>query len=99
MQIIPLEATASQRLSVVLNGQACQLSVYQRSTGVYLDLYANGQPITLGARCPDRVKLVRQPYLGFSGDIAFLDTQGNQDPDYTEFGTRYFLIYLPPDEV
>lgn len=99
MQIIPLEAIASQRLSVVLNEQACQIRVYQRSTGVYLDLYANGMPIIQGSRCPDRVKLVRQPYLGFLGDLAFLDTQGNADPDFAEFGTRYFLIYLPPDEV
>ena len=98
MQIIPLAAIASQRLSVVLNGQVCQISVYQRSTGVYLDLYSNGVPIIVGSRCPDRAKLVRQPYLGFSGDVAFLDTQGNDDPDFTGFNSRYYLIYLPPDE-
>jgi hypothetical protein len=44
--------------------------------------------------CMDRVKLVRHAYLGFIGNLGFIDTQGKTDPDYTGFGARYQLIYL-----
>ena len=78
---IPISATPSQSLSVQLAGQQCQISVYQKSTGVFMDLSANGVPIVSAMLCLDRVKLVRHPYLGFIGDLAFVDTQGAQDPE------------------
>ncbi|MCP1257899.1 phage baseplate plug family protein [Acetobacter lambici] len=27
------------------------------------------------------------------GDLAFADTQGTQDPDYTGLGSRFVLVY------
>ena len=45
MKGIPLKPVPSQTLSVLLNGQNCQISVYQKSTGVYLDLHINNSPI------------------------------------------------------
>jgi hypothetical protein len=38
-------------------------------------------------------------YLGFSGDLVFVDTLGDQDPTYDGLGARYALIYLRPSEV
>lgn len=94
MKTIPISAVPSQSFSTVLGGQNCQLKIYQKSTGVYLDLSINNVPIITGVICHDRVKLVRQEYLGFIGDLAFSDTQGVSDPDYTGFGSRYLLVYL-----
>ena len=96
---IPISAVPSQSLSVQLAGQQCQISVYQKSTGVFMDLSANGVPIVSAMLCLDRVKLVRHPYLEFIGDLAFVDTQGAQDPDYTGFGARYLLIYLEASDL
>ena len=96
---VPLSATPSQSLSVQLAGQQCEISVYQKSTGVFLDLSVSDVSIVTAALCVDRVRLIRHDYLGFIGDLAFVDTQGSSDPDYTEFGTRFLLVYIEASEL
>jgi hypothetical protein len=49
--------------------------------------------------CHDRVRLVRSAYLGFVGDLAFVDTQGHADPQYQDLGSRFVLAYLEPLEL
>lgn len=99
MQVIPLTPTPSQQLSVTLGGQNCVINIYQKSTGVYADLFVSGNTLLTTVICHDRCKIVRYTYLGFTGDLSFIDTQGKSDPDYTLFGTRYLLVYLTPTEV
>lgn len=94
MQTIPLQAVPSQSLSVLLSGQNCQLAVYQKSTGLFLDLSMNNAPVLTTVICRDRVRLIRQSYHGFAGDLAFVDTQGKSDPDYTGLAGRFALVYL-----
>lgn len=43
--------------------------------------------------------IVRSAYLGFIGDLAFIDTQGTSDPIYAGLGTRFQLVYLFPVDV
>lgn len=93
--VIPLISTPSQTLACTLAGQSCQIAVYQKSTGVFLDLVLVSTPIITAALCRDRVSIVREVYLGFVGSLVFIDTQGADDPDYTGFGTRFQLVYLP----
>lgn len=93
MRKIPLRAVPAQACSVVLGGQNCQVSVYQKSTGVYLDLRVNHQPVAMAVLCHDRVWLIRETYSGFVGDLTFVDTQGRDDPVYTGFGDRFQLMY------
>lgn len=94
---IPLAATPSQRCTVNLGGQQCAIQIDQKAQGggVFLSLTVNGNPVLTSRLCRDRVGLVRSAYLGFSGQLAFVDTQGLSDPDYSGFGTRYKLAYLP----
>lgn len=99
MQIVPLQAVPSQKVSVTLGGQACLIWVYQRSTGLYLDLSINDAGVIVGALCENRNRIVRSAYLGFAGDLAFLDTQGNDDPSYAGIGTRFSLAYFAPAEL
>ncbi len=94
MQTIPLVATPSQRLTVTLAQQNCGLALYQKRTGLYLDLYIAGTLLVSAALCRDRIYLVRQAYLGFAGDLAFMDSQGSDDPQYTGLGTRWLLYYI-----
>lgn len=98
MQIIPLTSTASQTLTVVLNKQNCRINVYTLSTGLYLDLYLEGKRIIGAIICRNRVRIVRQAYLGFVGNLAFVDTQGNDDPIFSGLGSRFLLTYLEADE-
>lgn len=94
MLTIPLAATPSQRLSVVLAQQNCGLALYQKRTGLYLDLYVAGNLIMAGVLCRNLVYLVREAYLGFSGDLAFVDIAGSDDPQYAGLGTRWQLLYV-----
>lgn len=94
MKIIPVGAAPSQKLSIVLGDQSCELKVYQKSTGMYLDLAVAGSPLLTGVLCQDRVKLIRQSALKFIGDLAFMDTRGRNAPRYEGLGSRWVLMYL-----
>lgn len=93
--IVPLSPIASQSLSITLDSQRCAMVVRQLSTGMYFDLSVAGTPVVNGMICRDRVNLVREDYLPFRGRLAFIDTQGTSDPEYTGLGTRYQLVYIP----
>lgn len=53
---------------------------YENANPVFMDLYVNNISIVGGVLCLNRTKIVRDTYLGFIGDLAFIDTQGNEDP-------------------
>ena len=99
MVTIPLQSVPSQSLRVMLNGQLCEISIYTLSTGLYLDLDVLGVNIISGQLCVDRAYLVRDAYLGFIGDLSFVDTQSETDPVYTGLGTQYQLVYFLPSEI
>jgi hypothetical protein len=96
---IPLQAVPSQTVSVALNNQACQINVYTLTTGLYVDLLVNDAQIIGGVVAQNLNVIVRDAYLGFVGDLAFADTQGDQDPVYTGLGSRFILVYLFPSDL
>lgn len=99
MLIIPTIPVPAQTLTTTLNGQPCKINVVQKSTGMFCDLYVNDTLIIGGVICEDANRIVRDPYLGFIGDLAFLDTQGSEDPYYTGLGSRWVLAYLEPADL
>lgn len=101
MLVIPLQAVPNQTVTVNLDGQVCQLNVYQKSTGLFIDLLVDNVLIIGGVICENMNRIVRSIYLGFSGDLAFSDSQGSSDPDYTGLGPggRYSLLYLEPADL
>ncbi len=99
MNIVPTKAIPSQVFTVTLGGQSCAIALYQKAPGMFLDLTAGGAPVVQGVLCHDRVRLVRQAYLGFIGDLAIIDTQGVLDPVYTGLGARFQLAYLTPADL
>jgi len=94
MQVIPTTATPSQTLSVVLAGQPCRINIYAKSTGLFLDLYVSDVLIIGGVICLNTVLIVRDGYLGFTGDLAFFDLQGQDDPQPEGLGSRWLLCYV-----
>lgn len=90
---IPLTAVPSQQLSVQLGGKSCRIAVYQKRTGLYLDLSVNDETVLCGILCRDRTWLVRGRHFGFPGDLTFIDGQGLADPHYTGLGARYRLVW------
>jgi hypothetical protein len=99
MLIVPTTATPWKVYPILLAGQNCQINVYQKTTGLYLDLSINDAPVKVGIICRDRVLLIRQVYLGFIGDLSFFDTQGTEDPYYTGLGARWQLVYLESSDL
>ena len=108
MMVVPLHSVPSQTVYVTLNGQPCQIDVYQKSTGMFVNLWVNGALTIGGVIAENQNVIVRDAYLGFSGDLAFFDTMPAQvpggaavpsDPYYTGLGTRFFLGYSLPSEL
>jgi hypothetical protein len=97
IQSIPMNALPSQRLNAQLGNQPCTIDIYQKLTGLYLDLKVNDAAIVTGALCLEGNFLVRDAYLGFVGDLMMVDTQGTQDPDYTGLGGRFSLLWVAPE--
>ena len=94
MQVVPLTPVPSQTFDVQLANQSCRLSFYQKSTGMFMDVFLSGTLVIGGVLCQNKNRIVRSLYLGFSGDFIFVDTQGDANPDYTGLGRRFVLIYL-----
>lgn len=97
--LIPLAAIPAQQLTVTLGGQSCVISIYQKTTGLYFDLTVNGAPVVIGVLALNLTFIVREPYLGFIGDLAFNDTIGSDDPTYDGLGMRYVLLWYDASEI
>jgi len=99
MLIVPLEPKANQTVRTRLAEQDIVLRVYQKTTGLYIDVRNDQEAVVTGVLCRNRVLTVRQPYLPFVGDLAFVDGEGREDPHYSGLGGRWRLVYLEPGEV
>lgn len=94
MLLVPLVPVPNQTMTIFLGSQPCRINAYQKTTGLYLDLFVGSTTIVTGVLCLNTVRIVRRLYLGFVGDLAFFDTQGSSDPSYTGLGSRFVLAYL-----
>jgi len=99
MQVIPINDTPSQTLNVALNGQNCRIDLYTRTQGLCCDLYINDSLIIGGVICQNVNFIVRDSYLGFLGDLMFVDTQSSDDPSSPGLGSRYVFMYLTPADI
>ncbi len=95
---IPIQPVPSQQVKVVLASQNCQIAIYQKAQGLFVDLNSNGIDISVGVQAHNAVQLDPREYSGFLGNLMFIDTQGLDDPSFEGFGTRFFLIYLTAEE-
>jgi len=95
IQTIPINAVPSQSFTVQLGGQNCDINIYQKNTGLFFDMVVNDTPCVNTVICLNLVGLVREAYYGFIGQLAFVDTKGTSDPEYSGLGTRYVLVYQP----
>lgn len=100
---IGISAIESQSFTVNLENISCTFKIHQRSSGLYMDLYANDNMVFSGVLCLNSTKLVRYDYLraetGFLGDLYFIDTLGTNAPEYSELGARYKLYYMTSSEL
>ena len=93
-----MQAIPAQFVKFVVGGQSVEMSIYAKSTGLFVDLTVGGVAFMQGVLALDCVPLISRDYMGFVGNLLFIDTQGNNDPTYDELSARYRLIYLTSDE-
>lgn len=99
MQTITIQPVPSQTLKVVLADQNVSIKLYQKQDyGVFIDVVLNGSYVASGQIVRDITPLIPSSYLGFVGNLMFIDTEGNSDPDYSGMGDRWQLLYLTADE-
>ena len=91
---IPIQVVPDQEFVIDLDGQECEIHLYQRYRYVYMDLTVDGNVLFQGKICRNNVDLVDSNYFDFKGQLKFVDTQGEEDPYYTGFGERWFLTYV-----
>lgn len=95
---IPLSQFPSQKFRVVLGGQNCIVSIYQRGDFMYMDLAVNKNTIMTGAICLSGIRLIQYRDINFRGNLYFVDLNGGTGvPNFKEFNSRFALLYL--DEV
>jgi hypothetical protein len=98
-----LQDVPNQSILTTLSNQQCQLNVYQKRTGLFMDIYANdfSEPILAGVYCVNQVFCIMDAYLGFVGDFMWVDTLGqNANPYYGGgLGSRFQLVYLAPSDI
>ncbi|EAS3168161.1 phage baseplate plug family protein [Citrobacter freundii] len=99
MQTISIEPKKSQILSINLAGQLCTIRLIQRESFMYMDLTVNGNPIMQGVPCLYGNKMVGYSYLGFKGDLVFIDNEGQKDPYWEGLGSRYIFYYIEESEL
>lgn len=92
--IIPVKSLPDQRFTIELDGQDCEIHIYLRYRYLYLDLYVNETPIVQGAICLNNTEIIQFKNRNFNGNLMFIDTQGLDDPYYTELNERWFLVYV-----
>lgn len=95
---IPIQATASQIVKVVLGGQNVQLFIYQKSQGLFVDINVDGSDVMTAVVARDVTPLISRDYAGVIGNVMFIDTQGYADPEYSNLGSRFRLVYLTASE-
>lgn len=62
---------------------------------IFLDLSIDDQLVLGGVPCLNRTRIVQNAYLGLTGDLAFIDMTGNEDPRVDGLGSRWLLTYWP----
>lgn len=94
VQVVPLGPVPAQTLSIILGGQNCAIAVNTLATGLFFSLTADGVTVCVNTICHNLARLVlNRGYTGFVGDLVFIDTQGDADPEYSGLGERWQLLY------
>ena len=98
MQVIPVQAVPAQTFATVLLGQQVELTLQQKTTGLFADVALSGLMILRGRLCRNGAPILRNGVGGFVGDLVFLDMTGSDDPQAEGLGGRFKLMYVGPAE-
>lgn len=90
---IPLNQEPAQSRAVLLAGQPFVIELYQDGGRQYFNASISGEVICLGVLLVNKSWIMRCAYKGVIGDFFVIDTQGDEAPQYTGWGTRWLLAF------
>jgi len=92
---IPLQQVPNQTLRASLGGLDCQILISQRERGVFVSVSASGLgDVASNALALTGVGIIDNELTGFIGQLVFIDTLADEDPDFSSFDDRFILMYL-----
>lgn len=97
MQEIPLQSVPNQSLSILLDKNQWDFAIKTTGGITSCSISLNGVDILDGIRAVAGSFLI--PSLYEEAGNFFFTTQNFQLPDYTQFGTTQYLIYISADEL
>lgn len=99
---IPVRATPNQSFQVLLEGQNCTIRLYSRAIEdiehLFMDLAIDQTVIFAGVICQDMERLKLYPIWPFSGQLVFVDMNGDDEPEWSGLGERWKLLYLTKED-
>jgi hypothetical protein len=93
INIIPIRAVPAQTVQVTLADQPVTLYLRQLGGRQYISVSWAGTVLCETVLMVNRSAIIRAAYTGFVGDIAVYDTQGDDAPEYTGWGSRWLLLF------
>lgn len=101
MEVLSVEALPNQEFQIILDDQICQIHLYQKGDYMFLDLYIDDEAIVEGAIVQPKTGIIQSPSM-FKGQLYIVDVINPADmpkqPNYTELGDRFELVYLTETE-
>ena len=97
-QIIPIQPTPSQTVKTTVGNAQLRILIACKNQGTFVSINMDDEDISNNVLAHDYCPLIQSDYLGFPGNLMFIDTQGEEDPDYKLLGSRWILVYLTAEE-
>lgn len=90
---IPLSAVPFQTVSAVVNGQNYRITVRQNGAFVYTSVMVDGEKVVDNALAVARGRVIPFAQTVAQTMLYWIDTQGNDRPQYEGLGDRWKLVY------
>ena len=96
---VALQAIPNQSFSVLLDGITYKVTIKDARGIMAVSISLDGELVVSGSRFFTDSPLIPYPYLeGSGGNFAFT-SEADALPDFEEFGTTQFLIYVSAEEL
>ena len=98
MRLIPMEAVPNQELTLNIEGNRWLLRLKVAKSSMIADVYRNDAALLLGQRIAVGTPIIPYQYLQGAGNFILL-VDGEELPDWRQFGVTQQLLYVEPGEL
>lgn len=93
IRTIPLSAIPAQIVSAVVNEQAFQIEIRQLGGSLFSTTTVDGEIVASSVRAVSRGSITPWPSSVVGTSVVWVDTQGDDDPQYEGLGSRWVLAF------